>query len=89
MNKLSIISRYFINAVLAAVLLSSCGRTKDAQGNPAETVTSGSATYHSVSAVDYWANGMHYKVFNSAKGDVFAVNLSLDSLQYERLKNSR
>ena len=82
-SKLAAIAVY----AMLAVVLSSCGRNESAEGKPSETVTTGSLTYHSVSAVDYYASGMHYKVFNSANGSVFVVNVTKDSL--EVAKNNR
>ena len=84
--KISTLAAIAVYAMLA-VVLSSCGRTESEDGKPSETVTTGSATYYSVSAVDYYASGMHYKVFNSANGNVFVVNVTKDSL--EVAKNSR
>ena len=84
--KFSTVAAIAVYAMLA-VVLSSCGRTESADGKPSETVTIGSATYYSVSAVDYYANGMHYKVFNSANGNVFVINITKDSLEFA--KNSR
>lgn len=84
--KISTLAAIAVYAMLA-VVLSSCGRTESADGKPSETVTTGSATYYSVSAVDYCASGMHYKVFNSANGNVFVVNVTKDSL--EVAKNNR
>lgn len=52
-------------------------KTKSANGKPAEIIPS---TYYSVSAVDYYTNGIHYKVFNSAKGNLFVINITQDSL---------
>lgn len=72
---------------MLAVVLSSCSRTQSADGKPSETVATGSAAYYSVSAVDYYSNGMHYKVFNSANGNVFVVNITKDSLEFA--KNNR
>jgi len=63
-----------------ACAFSSCGRTQSATGEESEIVTTGSASYYSVSAVDYYEGGMHYKVFNSAQGDVFVVNITKDSM---------
>lgn len=51
-----------------------------------EKITTGSITYYSVSAFDYYTKGMHYKVFNSANGNIFVVNITKDSL--EVVKNS-
>jgi hypothetical protein len=84
--KISTVSAIAVYAMLA-VVLSSCGRTHSADGKPSETVTTASATYYSVSAVDYYASGMHYKVFNSANGNVFVVNVTKDSLDVA--KNNR
>ena len=84
--KISTFAAIAVYAMLA-VVLSSCGRTKSADGKPSETVTTGSSTYYSVSAVDYYASGMHYKVLNSANGNVFVVNVTKDSL--EVAKNNR
>lgn len=84
MIKISTITDITVYAMLA-VVLSSCGRTESADGKPSETVTTGSAIYYSVSGVDYYTDyytsGMHYKVFNSANGDVFVVNITKDSLE--------
>lgn len=80
MIKISTITDITVYAMLA-VVLSSCGRTESADGKPSETVTTGSAIYYSVSGVDYYTSGMHYKVFNSANGDVFVVNITKDSLE--------
>jgi roadblock/LC7 domain-containing protein len=66
--------------VMLAVVLSSCG-TESLDGKPSEIVTTGSVTYYSVSTVDYYATGMHYKVFISANGGVFVVNVTKDSLE--------
>jgi hypothetical protein len=77
--KISTVTAIAVCAVVA-VVLSSCGRTESGDGKPSETVTTGSATYFSVSAVDYYASGMRYKVFNSANGSVFVINVTKDSL---------
>ena len=84
--KISTVAAIAVYAMLA-VVLSSCGRTQSVDGKPSEIVTTGSATYYSVSAIDYYSNGMHYKVFNSANGNVFVVNITKDSL--EVAKNNR
>lgn len=84
--KISTVSSIALYSMLA-VVLSACSRTESADGKPSETVTTGSATYYSVSSVDYYTSGMHYKVFNSANGNVFVVNITKDSL--EVAKNNR
>ena len=53
----------------------------ESNGKVADVVLSGSKTYYSVCVVDYTMGGMHYKVFNSAHGDVFVVNVTKDSLE--------
>lgn len=67
--------------IMISCFVSSCNRTKSSDEKPSEIVTTGSATYYSVSAVDYYVSGMHYKVFNSANGGVFVVNITKDSLE--------
>ena len=77
--KISTVATIALYAMLT-VVLSSCNRTESADGKLSEIVTTGSATYYSVSAVDYHASGMHYKVLNSANGNIFVVNVTKDSL---------
>ena len=80
--KLQRVTRYFGYILLAVVIFSSCeSKTSTPSGHDSEKVTNGSMTYYSVSAVDYYANGMHYKVFNSANGNLFVVNITKDSLE--------
>lgn len=75
------ILRYVFYTLLTCVLCVGCeSKTSTPNGNDAEKVIKGSATYYSVSAVDYYSGGMHYKIFNSAAGDVFVVNITKDSL---------
>ena len=73
-------------ACTAALLLASCGNGQSVQSDQSEQVTTGSPTYYSVSAYDYQAGGMKYKVFNSASGSLFVVNITKDSLEVEALK---
>ena len=83
-NRTSILvgTRHFFYALLAVVILQSCeSKTSTPSGQEGEKVTTGSATYYSVSAVDYYSNGMHYKVFNSASGSLFVVNITKDSIE--------
>ena len=88
MKKIKISTKIAIAVyAILVVVLSSCGRTKSVDGKPSEIVATGSITYYSVSAVDYYASGMHYKVFNSANGNVFVVNVTKDSLDVA--KNNR
>jgi len=84
--KISIVAAIAVYALLA-VFLSPCGRTESADEESFETVSKGSGLYYKISAVDYYASGMHYKVFNSVKGSVFVVNVTKDSL--EVAKNNR
>ena len=84
-NKTSILvgTRHFFYALFAIVILQSCqSKTSTPNGQDGEKVTTGSLTYYSVSAVDYYSNGMHYKVFNSASGSLFVVNITKDSIEY-------
>jgi hypothetical protein len=81
--KISTVTAIAVCAVVA-VVLSSCGRTESGDGKTYETVTTGPATYRNVSAVDYYASGMRYKVFNSANGSVFVINVTKDSLDVAR-----
>lgn len=62
--------------------LVSCGvsRPKGEDGKEADVLLSGSATYYSVCVFDYKVSGMHYKVFNSANGNIFVINVTKDSL---------
>ncbi len=68
------------------LVLASCDKPKSASGQPSELVMQDSPTYYSIVAVDYHASGMHYKVFESGKGDIFVVNITKDSLD---VKNKR
>lgn len=70
----------FIGLASLLLMTYSCDRTKSANYKPSEIVATGSATYYSVSAVDYYSSGIHYKVFNSANGDIFVVNITRDSI---------
>ena len=80
--KLQRVTRYFGYILLAVVIFSSCdSKTSTPKGQDGEKVTNGSMTYYSVSAVDYYSNGMHYKVFNSANGNLFVVNITKDSIE--------
>jgi hypothetical protein len=36
--------------------------------------------YYTVYAFDYYSSNMHYKIFTSATGDVFVVNITKDSI---------
>jgi len=45
--------------------------------------------YHSVSVVDHFEGGIHYKVFTSTEGAIFVVNYTIDSLNYFRNDNTR
>ena len=73
--------RYVFYTLLTCVLCIGCeSKTSTPNGTDGEKVISGSATYYSVSAVDYYSGGMHYKVFYSGAGDVFVVNITRDSL---------
>ena len=66
---------------ILTLVLSSCKTEKESDvQQPKEMVSTSTFNYYSVSAVDYYISGMHYKVFNSAKGDVFVVNITNDSL---------
>lgn len=79
-----------MNKVLFSAMLlasvTSCENPKSASGQPSELVMKDSPTYYSIVAVDYHASGMHYKVFESGKGDIFVVNITKDSLE---VKNKR
>ena len=82
-NKTSILvgTRHFFYALLAVVILQSCkSKISTPNGQDGEKVTNGNFAYYSVSAVDYYSNGMHYKVFNSASGGLFVVNITKDSI---------
>lgn len=70
-----------------AFLFTSCGPTETAEGKPAEVVMTGSSTYYSVSAIDYYIGGMRYRVFNSAPGNIFVINVTKDSLEVANLKS--
>jgi len=81
MKTLKLLQRNLLYILLTCVLSVGCeSKTSTPDGNDGEKVTTGSITYCSVSAVDYYSGGMHYKVFNSAAGDVFVVNITKDSL---------
>jgi len=81
MKNLKLLQRNLLYILLTCVLCVGCeSNTSTPNGNDGEKVTAGSVTYYSVSAVDYYSAGMHYKVFNSAGGDVFVVNITKDSL---------
>lgn len=80
-------TRHFFYALFAVFVLQSCG-TSTLNEQAVEKVTTGSATYYSVSAVDYYSNGMHYKVFNSASGSLFVVNITKDSLECLKTNNN-
>ena len=77
-NRTSILvgTRHFFYALLAVVILQSCKfktptcEPKKSASNweNAEIVVTESSKFYSVSAVDYYSNGMHYKVFNSECG---------------------
>lgn len=45
-------------------------------------VSSGGLVYPVVRTIDYYAAGMHYKVFESADGSLFVVNVTNDSLNH-------
>ena len=80
--KIMRVTRYFGYILLAVVIFSSCdSKTSTPNGQDGEKVANGSVTYYSVSAVDYYSNGMHYKVFNSANGNLFVVNITKDSIE--------
>lgn len=74
---------FFLAITFFSICISAC-KTKTPDGKDSETVATGSATYYSVSAIDYYTNGMHYKVFNSANGNLYVVNITLDSLQLNK-----
>lgn len=69
--------------VFAAV---SCTKPSTPDGKSAEVISNGSATYYSVSAVDYSIEEMHYKVLISADGDVEVINVTKDSLEVLNLR---
>jgi hypothetical protein len=79
-NKINTVAAIAVYVMLG-VVLSSCSRIESVNEKPSETITTGSATtYYSIRVIDYNASGMHYKVFNSADGNVFVVNVTKDSL---------
>lgn len=75
---------------LSIVLLTSCNtkRPTDSLGVEAETITNANTSYYSVSAVSDYEHDMHYKVYNSAPGHIFVINVTKDSLEVEMLKRS-
>lgn len=79
---------YKIKVIFSAMLLASVTSCENpsASGQPSELVMKDTPTYYSIVAVDYHASGMHYKVFESGKGDIFVVNITKDSLD---VKNKR
>lgn len=87
-NKTSILvgTLYFFYVLLAVIIFQSCeSETLNQREQDGEKVTTGSRRYYSVSAVDYYSNGIHYKVFSSARGSIFVVNITKDSVEYQKL----
>lgn len=76
MNKLITVSRYFINAVLAAVLLASCGL--DTHRDDTQKNDSGIGL---VGRYEVMENGMKYIVYREVDGGLFIINTTRDSLE--------
>lgn len=51
-----------------------------------ESISEGNSRFYSLSSVDYYAGGMHYKIINSSNGGIYAVNVTLDSLSAANLQ---
>jgi len=56
---------------------------------PEDATAISSRAYYGLGAVEYYASGMHYKVFSSARGDVFVINITKDSLEVVKLINGK
>jgi hypothetical protein len=48
-------------------------------------ISGGTINYHNMRSFDYYADGMHYRVFQSSSdGGMFVVNVTKDSLEISR-----
>lgn len=73
-------------SVMLSMVLSSCDKTKSSELHSYELISIGKFDYDSVSAVDYYASEMHYKVFIYSHG-VFVVNITKDSMDVIKNKH--
>ena len=75
--------------IALAIVLSSCMKTPPPHDIPEDATAISSRAYYGLGAVEYYASGMHYKVFSSARGDVFVINITKDSLEVVKLINGK
>lgn len=74
---------------LLIVLLVSCGTERPSDvSDKSETIVNGSVTSYALYGDIDYEHGMHYKVYHTAPGHIFMINVTKDSLEVEMLKRS-
>ena len=72
--------------ILVSILALFACNDKIETPNNSQKIIQATPIRYSVYIDDYKVNNTHYRIFNSSNGSVFVINVTLDSLQINKLK---